>query len=401
MRSDANKNLPLIKFDALYYSYPTSVSRGYWGCYPIEADLSNENKNRRKEWLEKIKRDFYSEFYKKIIKRFYDHSDIELLLTLQNSHGIFAERFFNKEIRSRIINNFVQLNIELQTFQKLLSDMHGYKYHAYNKFEAISYITSCIYEDLLFKTIHDHKSYHQLNEWFEKFKLFKQCALCGNKFRVIDLPDWIYFGSNGYTSCCFQCKIIEKPRKSELAKLIPEFVDYCGFIPSSSVNPINYSFTSRLSEANWARTIIAYGKIGGIDHVKKKFNTWFEALVKTKALPNGVLATKRGIRCIAKDGHECHSLDEQRIDNWLFVHNLSHEREPYYPFHSSFNPKGNRRADWKVGDTFIEYFGLIGDKNYERKMDEKILLAAYSKLKLVSILPSDVEKLDSCLKSLL
>ena len=141
--------------------------------------------------------------------------------------------------------------------------------------------------------------------------------------------------------------------------------------------------------------------MGGIDHVKKKFNSWFEALAKTKALPNGVLVTKRGVRCMANDGHECHSLDEQRIDNWLCAHDLSHEREPYYPIHPILNPKGSRRADWKVGDTFIEYFGLIGDKNYEKKMDEKILLAAHSKLKLISILPSDIEKLDSCFQHLL
>ena len=401
MKNDNHKNLPLIKFDASYYAYPTSVSRGYWGSYPVEAELSSEDKQRRKEWFEKIENDSHSEFYKKIIKPFYNSSDIQLLITLQNSHGIFAERFFNKAIRSRIIDKFAQLNIKVQNFQKLLSDMRGYNCYVYNNFDAISYIITHSYEELLFQIIHDHKRYQQLNEWFERFKIFKQCSLCGNTFRVIDLPDWIYYGSNGFKSCCFQCKILEKPQKSELAKLIPTFIDCCGFIPSSSISPINYSFTSRLSEVSWSKSILAYAKMGGIDHVKKKFNSWFEALAKTKALPNGVLVTKRGVRCMANDGHECHSLDEQRIDNWLCAHDLSHEREPYYPIHPILNPKGSRRADWKVGDTFIEYFGLIGDKNYEKKMDEKILLAAHSKLKLISILPSDIEKLDSCFQHLL
>jgi len=75
--------------------------------------------------------------------------------------------------------------------------------------------------------------------------------------------------------------------------------------------------------------------MGGIEHVKKKFGSWFKALAETGALPDGVLTTARGMRCLAQDGHMCHSLDEQRIDDWLSVHHLAHEREPIYPHHTS------------------------------------------------------------------
>jgi len=401
MKLDKHIPNPLVYFDSDYYKYPTSICRGFWGVYPIESGLSKEDQNRRKQWLNIVKDHYHSEFHRKIIIDFIDSSDKKLLHALHKEHGIFAERFFCRLIRNRITCRLAEISIDPLEFKRLFIEAYSYKCYVNKTSDTITYIISHIFEQLLFEIINDHSEYQQLNNWFEEFKIFKQCVLCGNSFRVIDLPDWIYYGSNGYKSCCFQCKIVEKPKKSDLAKLIPEFIDCCGFIPSSNINPINYSFTSRLSEVNWPRSILAYAKIGGIDHVKKKFNTWFEALVKTKALPNGVLVTKRGIRCMAKDGHECHSLDEQRIDNWLFANKLSHEREPYYPIHSNLNPKGNRRADWKVGDTFIEYFGLVGDMNYEKKMDEKILLATHSKLKLVSILPSDIEKLDSCLKFLL
>ena len=101
------------------------------------------------------------------------------------------------------------------------------------------------------------------------------------------------------------------------------------------------------------------------------------------------------------DGHTCLSLDEQRIDDWLHVHDLDHEREPNYPQHPSFNPTGKRRADWKVREIFIEYFGLVGDPEYEKKMDEKILLAQEFNIPLIAIYPADIEKLDERLCSLL
>ncbi len=104
---------------------------------------------------------------------------------------------------------------------------------------------------------------------------------------------------------------------------------------------------------------------------------------------------------MAGDGHVCHSLDEQRIDNWLLAHGLPHEREPRYPAHSTLNPTGRRRADWRVQDTFIEYFGLLGDADYEKKMAEKILLARHCEIDLITIHPSDLESLDQRLRCLL
>jgi len=160
-------------------------------------------------------------------------------------------------------------------------------------------------------------------------------------------------------------------------------------------------FTSRLPADKWNEVFISYGKMGGVEHVKAKYKSWFKGLAETGALPNGVLATARGVRCLAKDGHVCHSLDEQRIDNWLNNHNLKHEREPIYPSHPDLNPTGRRKGDWKVNGTFIEYFGLVGDKDYERKMDEKILLAGYSKINLIAIYPTDLDALDIRLQSLL
>jgi hypothetical protein len=141
----------------------------------------------------------------------------------------------------------------------------------------------------------------------------------------------------------------------------------------------------------------AYGKMGGVDHVRAKWSSWFKALASSDVLPDGVMATSRGIRCLAKDGHECYSLDEQRIDDWLSAHNLKHDREPLYPDHPSLNPHGKRRADWLVGDVYLEYFGLTGEKVYDKKTDEKVMLAAQLGIALVAVYPSDMRSLDKTL----
>ena len=200
------------------------------------------------------------------------------------------------------------------------------------------------------------------NQWFERSRRPRHCSLCSGTFRVTDFPDWIYFGSNGCVTCCFQCPILELPRKSDLPYLIRDFVESCGFIPTSASSPINHAFTSRIPSDHWSEVIGRYAKMGGIDYVKNKYGSWFKALAESHALPDGVLATPRGIRCMAQDGHTCHSLDEQRIDDWLTSHGLAHDREPLYPPHPILNRQGRRRADWQVQDTVIEYFGLIRDQ---------------------------------------
>src|SRR3990172_2707572 len=389
-------------FDALYYKYPISISRGYWQKYPIGAGLSScEKKDQRKGLVEDTKWS-HSEYHKMITENFLDPFDNELLSSLLTKYGLFSEKFFHKSIRTRVTRQFTEAKIDLQEFKRILSIAWGYEVNGiYNKWDAIYHIIDHIYEQTLSHAINNFEIYQQLTKWFEKYQIHRKCNICGKKFRVIDLPDWIYFGSNGCEICCFRCPIMALPIRDNLIELIPAFVRSCEFIPASSAGPINYSFTSRLSKDIWANVFLHYGKMGGIQHVKNVFGSWFKALAETGVLPNGVLVTARGIRCLAKDGHVCHSLDEQYIDEWFLAHGLAHEREPYYPVHQSLNPNGRIRADWKVHDTLIEYFGLVGDQKYERKMEDKILLAQYLKVNLIEIYPSDLENLDLRLACLL
>ncbi len=371
---------PLVQFDASYYKYPNNINLGSSKNYANCPDSS----------------------FSKVVGEFFaDLSDDEMLCSLLMNHGVFVGRFFHQGIRSRVTRRFTEMDISLHKFQKLLVSASGFDHRIHNTSDAVWHIMEYILSRAMSRIREDSPSCSRLDEWIENFKEPRDCALCGNMFKVIDLPSWIYFGSNGCKNCCFQCLIVEAPRKAELARLIPTFVKTCGFIPSASTSPINYAFTSRLTTDQWVETILLYAKMGGIDHVKKKFGSWFKSLAETGALPDGVLSTARGIRCLAQDGHTCHSLDEQRIDDWLSSNGLPHEREPHYPAHPTLNSSGRRRADWKVRDIFIEYFGLVGDSNYEKKMDEKIALAQHCKIDLIAIYPADIENLEQKLSHLL
>lgn len=125
----------------------------------------------------------------------------------------------------------------------------------------------------------------------------------------------------------------------------------------------------------------------------EKFSSWLRALILAGVLEEGTQRTSRGIRCIAADGHECLSLAEKTVDDWLTNHNIPHEKEPFYPYHVRLNPAG-MRADWKVHNTLIEYAGLLSEPEYAAKMETKQTLAKEFGFSLIVICPDDILSLE-------
>lgn len=102
-------------------------------------------------------------------------------------------------------------------------------------------------------------------------------------------------------------------------------------------------------------------------------------------------AAKSG-RLVCADGHKARSQDEVKVDDWLHAHGIPHECEPKL--------KG-MRPDWRVGNVYIEYWGLSGQQGYEARREEKLALYRKRRLKLVELFPEDVEALDAKLGFLL
>lgn len=393
---------PLITFNAPYYKYPTSICRGYWGRYALDIDLTAEARKRRGEWLTNVHRLSATPFHDHVSSRYSQATDNSLFLDIMQKHGIFAEKIFHRALRNRVLGEMIADPKEHGNLKILLDTAWGYQTAFGRKVtEDVFFIVDHIFEQHLFRAINDQDNYEILAEWYSQHFQPRQCTVCGSSYRLIDLPDWLYAASNGTHICCMQCRIVERPSKNALLPYLRQFVNACGFIPSAAATPLNYSFTSRLSPEQWPAVFAAYGKMGGVDHVKAKWHSWFKALASSGVLPDGVMTTSRGIKCLAQDGHECHSLDEQQIDNWLTDHSIEHEREPIYPAHPILNPSGKRRSDWRVGDIYIEYFGLTGEKTYDNKTDEKIMLVKQLGLTMLPIYPSDMVRLDKLLWCLL
>lgn len=337
-----------------------------------------------------------SQYGEQVFNIFHKKTDLELIENLVDLHGVFFEKFLSSKFRHRIHPYF---NNEENSL-KLLDSCKNYYSISENKNRLIDRIKHDFMKTSLIRLKND-TIYKKLQNFVQEKSNTRKCAICNKEYIPIKLPDWIYYGSNGNDNICYECPTVKSQTKKELKRLINELINVLNFIPNADFNPINHNFSSRVNKSKWIKVCKIIFEMGlkGNDTLssesifKKKFGSWFKALVDSNVLPNGLMESGRGFRCVAKSGNECNSLDEMFVDNWLFENQIISIKEPLYPKHPIYNKSGRRRADWKVGDYFIEYFGLKGEEAYDKKTKEKLLLANTLNLKLISIFPSDLNKI--------
>lgn len=115
---------------------------------------------------------------------------------------------------------------------------------------------------------------------------------------------------------------------------------------------------------------------------RNTFGTWNNLIKAAGFVPNPVMFSKK---FTANDGHRCDSLSEKIIDDWLFARKIQHQTKVKYPW------KNSMTADFKVGDYWIELFGLCGQlKSYDNLMKLKLENIKKYKLKLISLHLSDL-----------
>jgi hypothetical protein len=98
------------------------------------------------------------------------------------------------------------------------------------------------------------------------------------------------------------------------------------------------------------------------------------------------------------DGHILRSNAELIIDLWLNYHAIKHEYEPRISV-----SKGEYIVpDFYLPefDCYLEYWGLDGDTDYEKRKQNKIQTYQTLKLRLVSVYQEDLDNLDSLLKEI-
>jgi hypothetical protein len=190
--------------------------------------------------------------------------------------------------------------------------------------------------------------------------------------------------------------------KDEIATGIINFVKFVGTVPPAIF--LDSSGPKKLFGSSNYREIVRYlisDQTPTLSDIEMHFGSWLKALVYCKLLENDRMKTARGYRCIAKDKHECNSLGEQIIDDWLYKNKIEHSKEPLYPYDELLNPNEMFRADWKIGSfILLEYVGLKGDKEYDIKIAKKRELAVKYKFKLIELDDSDIIREDCLSKKI-
>ncbi|MBM3182220.1 MAG: hypothetical protein FJZ86_18025 [Chloroflexi bacterium] len=234
---------------------------------------------------------------------------------------------------------------------------------------------------------------------------WKICPLCNQKFVENSLPmpliDRLGIDKIDFCSPCLQNKIFPNTGDNyasakKIKKYLVELSSTIGRVPPQAYGEGATDFTNLSTDERLALFRVMENKPTS-NRVKKLFGSWLNALIQAGVLEDGTRKASRGIQSIAKDGHVCLSLGERTIDEYLFAHGIDHKKEPRYP-------EGNYRGDFKVGLTFIEYFGLTGNPEYDAKTQEKIRLCKKHNITLVAIYPEDLisrEKLENKLSILI
>ncbi len=118
------------------------------------------------------------------------------------------------------------------------------------------------------------------------------------------------------------------------------------------------------------------------------FDSWNNAIEAAGLEPNRSHDSRMYQRSATKaeDGHECDSISEALIDNWLTKMGILHTRDFSYP-------NTNHKADWAIkdGKIFVEYFGLSKDSpRYDRTIRKKKAICRKHGIKLIEIYPKDI-----------
>lgn len=114
------------------------------------------------------------------------------------------------------------------------------------------------------------------------------------------------------------------------------------------------------------------GKLHGATRV------WAESRIRAFGIPIRPGGWKHKV-FVAKDGHRVKSTYEKRVDDWLYEHGVLHEYEPLAPFNHKCH------ADFRVGDTYIEIWGVTDNEIYKERQAYKIEQYEILGINLISI----------------
>ena len=261
-------------------------------------------------------------------------------------------------------------------------------------------IEQIINERLFSRFVWEHFKCNHMND-------SKTCEICRKKFSIknsmplfLGIPALICFG------CCATSPPSEVGKnnteeyqsvvRARLVFAAMRFVEHYKLVPASNyvctsaaISSANESLTSKEVILNW--TIAA--NMPDLHTVNELFGSWAKYLAFA-----GVLEKSRsgqsGYRSFATDGHLCLSVGERQICEFLYQNGIQHEREPIFPQDDEFNKNGLKRADFVIGETFVELAGRMSQETYAAGIKEKISLAQKLGFQLLVVTPKELPDLE-------
>ncbi len=234
-----------------------------------------------------------------------------------------------------------------------------------------------------------------------------KCLICGLVFWPQSNTEWVgrvppefcskclYMGFSGSARFFRMLGIDKRQRPSDSILGLQLFTKYFGFVPNSNLKKrqlIASLYRTGVSSEEIGRALKFSSLLADALSVRESFGDWATFLNAAELLESAPRG-KGGYRSIATDGHLCLSLGERAICEFLTKNGFIHEKEPSYPIHD-LNPSGGMRADFRVGDVYIEFAGMLSEPAYAEKMQRKEELARALKMKWMMLDSSSLENLE-------
>jgi hypothetical protein len=212
------------------------------------------------------------------------------------------------------------------------------------------------------------------------------CIVCENEFDETSAREK-YLGTEKIDVCtpCLDGALWDKREdlnEAETLLYLQELAEILGYAPPSDFGSSSKAVKEAMTIASRARLLGTLKGRPSLRLVNNQFGTWFNALKEAGVLENDAIRKEMGTTCLSSDGHVCLSLAEKRIDDLLAELGIQHEREVYYAGHRF-------RADFLVGDTVIEYFGLMNRHDYKAKAEEKERFCQQNGIPFLALFPED------------
>jgi len=243
---------------------------------------------------------------------------------------------------------------------------------------------------------------NKINEYYSHIKSIfgtHYCPICQNehtwKDKTYEYTKSFYGVPPYFHEICFNCLdiAINQNYKKNITKTdldcFHQISNIIGSIPSKNMFEVLFVQSKKLDTAS--RTVRIMKEMNTFEKIIRKYGSWFAVLVRSGCLPEGARKEHYGTRVLSKDGHECLSFGEMHLDNMMHKHSLKHKKEVSYP-------NSNMVCDWVIelenNKIYVEYFGLLGNEDYDKKIEMKRLLAKENRLTLIEFYPFDFQDLE-------